>query len=201
MSFKLGGIILEDLIVYPTETKRALERAGHTIPKAEKLIAPSEKHVLVAMASFAGDDGRNIWGGRERLARIAVCTLKTVDRAIAKFLDDGVLEYDEPKRHGKPVKTRSRCYRIYVELAIQLYAERSPPERHDVSKREGHDVALGKPSSDMMSLNPILNLFINPSRARARLARGHPRTRTGTLASIKSEKNLATLISGRGWHQ
>ena len=155
MSFKLGGTILEDLVVYPPETKRALRKAGQPVPAAAKQITASEKNVLLAMASYADDNGRNIYVGRERQASIAICGLKSVDRAITRFLDDGVLEYDQPMKHGKPVKTKTRCYRIHVGRALELYAERVPEQsgqgRHDVSNNGRHDVALGIDKSDIAS--------------------------------------------------
>jgi len=112
--------------------------------------------ILLAMASFADAKGRNIYASRETIARMALCALRSVDRAIKRFLDDEVISFDRPMKNGEPIRIRTRCYRIHAEKALELYGQVHPnyssSERHDVSLSEiSGDIVSGK--NDMMSLS------------------------------------------------
>jgi hypothetical protein len=132
MSFKLGGIILEDIVMLSTEEQIKLEKAGHPVPAPRAIITVHDKLILLALASFADKDGRRIYASRNTLARIAGgCSVRTVQFALDKFIDDGVLFYDERvDKHGTPIRGRTRRYRIDVARAVELYAAPLKEESH-----------------------------------------------------------------------
>lgn len=130
MSFTLGGLVLEYLIIHSPEEKKALEKEGKPVPAARRESNLTEKMILLALSSFANRDGGNIYPSRKVLASLAGgCSIRTIERALDKFLDDGVLTYADPvDKHGHVVRRRTRCYRIDVIKAIELYSECAPKE-------------------------------------------------------------------------
>lgn len=138
-----------------------------------------EKFVLLTFASFALDDGSSCYPAVGTVAKITVLSERTVRRAVAKFIDDGVMIIRRMEGRSRPVK-----YQINLTRAKDLYycpdegdepAGRGPEKAdslsgHSVGKADSQSKkadSLSK-SPDSLSGNPIKNPVENPSRARTR---------------------------------
>jgi len=100
MSFKLGGIVIEDLV---------------------RDISTHEKLMLAAWASYAYRDGSRIWAAQETIAELAICSPRAVRDAVKKFINSGVLI-----KMGKTRRTPE--YRLDIERAIALHGRLKKPE-------------------------------------------------------------------------
>jgi len=111
MSFKLGGIIIEDL---------------------NRNLSAHEKLILACYGSFALHDGTSIRCAQSTIAGMAMCSDRAVRQALKKFQDDGVMLPDDT------AKTRGRTSRlkIVVEQMVAKYGPEQPqptPESHSGS--------------------------------------------------------------------
>jgi len=73
---------------------------------------PIDKLILIAIANFA-DEHHQCYPARKTLARMAMCSLDSVDRAMKRLLEAGLVAKAE--RTGANGKTTSNCYTLPVE--------------------------------------------------------------------------------------
>jgi len=73
-------------------------------------LKPTQQHVLMALADYADDDGRNCFPSHGRLAWKLGCTVKTVARIIPELIGLGVVEVLRPATNKQPAR-----YRICLE--------------------------------------------------------------------------------------
>lgn len=72
---------------------------------------PVDKLILIAIGNFA-DEHNQCFPSRKTLARIGMCSLDSVDRAVKRLIDGGLVEKAE--RTGTNGKTTSNCYTLAV---------------------------------------------------------------------------------------
>jgi len=96
MSFKLGGIVIEDL---------------------NRGLSAHEKLILVCYASFGNPDGTSIHPSQAAIAQMAMCKPRMVRKALAKFEADRVMIFVQKVGRRKE-------YRLDIERAIELYGNR-----------------------------------------------------------------------------
>lgn len=72
---------------------------------------PVDKLILIAIGNFA-DENNQCFPSRKTLARIGMCSLDSVDRAVKRLINAGLVEKAE--RTGANGKTTSNCYTLAV---------------------------------------------------------------------------------------
>jgi len=95
MSFKLGGIVIEDL---------------------NRGLTAHEKLILVCYASFGLADGTSIHPSQATIAKMAMCKPRMVRKALVKFEAARVMIFVQ-------MVGRRKEYRLDIERAIELYED------------------------------------------------------------------------------
>lgn len=92
----------------------------------------SDKFVLVALANFAGET-HQCFPSRKKLADMAMVSLDTIDRAIARLCDGGFVVKDE-RLHTKGGRA-SNCYTLQIEAPSRNLR---PAAETDLAAPRGH---------------------------------------------------------------
>lgn len=92
----------------------------------------SDKFVLVALANFAGET-HQCFPSRKKLADMAMVSLDTIDRAIARLCDGGFIVKDE-RLHTKGGRA-SNCYTLQIEAPSRNLR---PAAETDLAAPRGH---------------------------------------------------------------
>jgi len=163
MSFKLGGIIVEDLV---------------------RGLTAYEKLILIAYASFAQADGSSIFPAQATIADMARCSTREVRNALTRFIDNGVMIYVGKKGLRKE-------YRLDIRRAVELYGRVEKAEQcsgvgeAEAERGSGSTVAPGSGDAEQdsakaergsgiaergsrnPSINPLKNPIMNPGAPEA----------------------------------
>lgn len=167
MSFKLAGIVIEDLV---------------------RNISAYEKLILIAYTSFAWKDGSRIFPSQAAVAEIALCSDRAVRAARDKFLRDGVFVEVGKKRLTKE-------YRFILDRSVEMYGRIVEAEpcsglgegnaEHGSGSIaalcsgdvESHDskAERGSGKAERGSRNPIINPLKNPVKNPSAREGGEPK--------------------------
>lgn len=98
-------------------------------------ISPRAKVILIAISNCANEYTFEGFPGRKDLARIADCSLDTVDRCIRELVDTGLLNKTERERESGPGLT-SNLYRVFPEHDPSRKNAATPPSRENAEGGE-----------------------------------------------------------------
>lgn len=120
---------------------------------------PVDKLVLLALADYAGHDG-TCFPGQEALAKRALCSTDTVQRAIRRLMADGLLT--KQRRYSAMGHRTSDGYTLEVGttssgLSRKLRPEHNEPKPQIAVKTKPHLDAEPKPQSCGLDNEPLLN--------------------------------------------
>ena len=102
---------------------------------------PVDKLVLIAIGNFA-DDNHQCFPARKTLAKLAMCSIDTVDRSIRRLIESGMLEKDA--RFADRGGLRSNCY----SLPVGDYS----PAAHNPSRGDSRKLRPGGQPQDAATL-------------------------------------------------
>lgn len=104
---------------------------------------PVDKLVLIAIGNFA-DENHQCFPARKTLAKMAMCSIDSVDRAIKRLIASGMLSKDQ--RLADRGGLKSNCYTLPVgDYATPVHNISPPPSRKMRPSPQPQDAGRGQP--------------------------------------------------------
>lgn len=138
-------------------------------------LQPSKKIVLLALADFANDEGKNIFPSVATIAKKSSLSHRTVQTVIGDFLDSGVLRVAKNRFGGAPGKTRHlEINMAALEHLLKLsLGENSAPVPETGADGSGEGVKFDEETGDKPAPKPLDN------RSQTTTTDNHPEPSSG----------------------